>query len=349
MANHAEPALEKTKDKLPRLHKLAHGKKNLLIIIQDNPDPDALAAAAALRLVLRSFSELRTTVAYGGMIARPENRTLADGLELPLHSFREVELSSFDLVALVDTQPQTGNNPLPPDAQADIVIDHHPFNQEAGLASYSDIRSDYGATSTILYEYLRELDIPPDPLTAAALVYGIRTDTQGLTRDATPADVAAYSTLFPVASKRFLSRIEHSPVPRSYFGLLLHSVERATIHGPAVLSVLESVPDQWIIPHVAELLLRLEGIDYAVCIGALRNEIFFSVRSLTEDAASLAKAIAEPDGSAGGHSSMAAGKISASSSAEIPKLLKAAVSRLRKAVGCKSRPRKLVTGKDLRG
>jgi len=55
------------------------------------------------------------------------------------HRFREVNPGHFDLVALIDTQPTTGNNPLPAEILPDIVIDHHAVRKAARRVTFTDI------------------------------------------------------------------------------------------------------------------------------------------------------------------------------------------------------------------
>jgi len=343
-----QPNLERTKDKLRRLEKLVKGAKSAMIVLQDDPDPDGLAAAAALSLVLQSFSGARSEVAFAGRISRPENRTLADALEMPRSHIKDVDLSSADLIALLDTQPGTGNNSLPPEHRADIVVDHHPFRHKGRRAPFSDIRSNYGATSTILYEYLAELNIAPSPVVAAALIYGIRTDTQVLTRDTSPADVAAYLALYPQASMPLLNRIEYSPVPRSYYGLLVRAIGAAQVHGRAVITITDTLPENSVVAQVADLLVRLEGTEYAVCAGVAQGEITFSVRTVNDDAIACAQALAGEQGTAGGHGSIAGGQIPLAAPDQAEQVAKEMIKRLREFVDCKARPERLVYQKDLR-
>ena len=47
-----------------------------LVLTHDNPDPDAIAAAAGLSLLLREAFGRPVTTAYGGIIGRAENREM---------------------------------------------------------------------------------------------------------------------------------------------------------------------------------------------------------------------------------------------------------------------------------
>ena len=71
-----------------------------------------------------------------------------------------------------------------------------------------DIRPDYGATSTILTEYLREAHIKPSLKLATALYYGIKTDTANFERPAVEADMRAFHYLFEFTRRPLVRRLE---------------------------------------------------------------------------------------------------------------------------------------------
>ena len=63
-----------TKEKLKQLRSALKGGSRLLIVLQDRPDPDAMAAAVAMRQLVRSVRNVRSVIACGGAVARAENR-----------------------------------------------------------------------------------------------------------------------------------------------------------------------------------------------------------------------------------------------------------------------------------
>jgi len=105
--------LSQTDKKLKKLESLWAGQESLLIVMQDNPDPDAIAAACALKELANVKADITCQLSYGGTIGRAQNRELVDYLGVNLHPFNEIGNKYFDLIAMVDTQPATGNNPLP--------------------------------------------------------------------------------------------------------------------------------------------------------------------------------------------------------------------------------------------
>lgn len=293
------------------LSDLLKGRSSMLIVMQDYPDPDAIASAAGLRVLANHLSGVQCSLAHGGVVGRAENRALAKYLDLNLRSIDDVDVNRFDLLALVDTQTGTGNNSLPDDIVPDIVIDHHPIGKATRSSPFTDIRSKYGATSTIIYEYLVTASASIDVPLATALLYGIRSDTQDLGRDGTQADIDAFLGLYPSANKRLLSRIQQEPVNDDYFQALSDALGDARVHDNALIAGLGPTGNPDMIGEIADLLLRRENTDWVMCYGFHAGKALFSIRSLATqaDAGSVAKKVAGRNGTAGGHNAYAGGQI----------------------------------------
>ena len=203
-------AAEKTGSKLQKLTELFTGKAYLLVVMQDTPDPDSLAAAVALRRLAKSLANLQCSLAYGGMVGRGENRALVKYLGLNLRPCDEIDYEKYDLVAMVDTQPGTGNNSLPETVTPNIVIDHHPIRRQTRTAAFTDVRSGYGAASTILVEYLIEAGITPDTPLATAL-----SNCSSMSVSWSSPSVTTTRTLSSLAPWSKASREMRSASPRS--------------------------------------------------------------------------------------------------------------------------------------
>ena len=141
-----------TTTKLEALRSLLRGKSEMLLVLQSNPDPDALASAMALRALANGWG-LSCSLACGGTVGRAENRALVRYTKINVRSMDDVNVDRFDVVALVDAQPGQSNSSLPEGRVPDVIIDHHPARPESRRAAFTDIRSRWGATSTILLEY----------------------------------------------------------------------------------------------------------------------------------------------------------------------------------------------------
>jgi nanoRNase/pAp phosphatase (c-di-AMP/oligoRNAs hydrolase) len=301
----------KTSSRVEKLIQLFKGKEYLLIVMQDNPDPDSIASAVGLRRFANITSGVQCSIAHGGTVGRGENRALVNYLGLNLHQLSDIDFKKFDLIAMVDTQPGTGNNSLPEAHPPDIVIDHHPCRQATRSAPLIDIRSGYGATSTILSEYLHQAQMTPETPLATALLYGIRSDTQDLGRDTIQADIEAIEWLYPLANKRMLSQIQRGSVPKEYFQVLAEALKNARIYGNAIVTSLGPINNPDMIGEVADWLLREDKTTWTMCMGLFEGKILISLRTTEEDnkAELVAKRLVARKGTGGGHQTYAGGQI----------------------------------------
>src|SRR3989442_10995942 len=163
----------------------------LVILPHDNPDPDALASAAALKYIVTTLLKKEAHIALGGIVGRAENRAMLTYLNITLVPVGEMAFKRNTAVVLVDTQPGRINNSLPEGIVPTAVIDHHPAYGDYPGGPFLDLRDQYGATSTIVTEYLRGSKLVPEPEIAAARFYGIPPEAQDLGRAAPGADLQA--------------------------------------------------------------------------------------------------------------------------------------------------------------
>lgn len=283
---------------------------SIVILPHDNPDPDALASAATLAYLFRELAKRETMIALGGIVGRAENRAMLTYLNINLVAVSSIEFTSDTIVALVDTQPGRANNSLPEGVTPTIVIDHHPAYSDYGAVSFLDLRTDYGATSTILAEYLQESHAAIDGKIATALFYGITAETQDLGREATAADVAAAQFLYPYTNKRRLAKIENARVPKEYFKAFRDAIEEAKVYDTVVISVLHDVQYPDMVAEVADFLLRLDGVEWAAAMGFYNKWLHVSLRTSNREinAGDLLQKVLGSK-SAGGHDMIAGGRI----------------------------------------
>ncbi len=286
-------------------------ERPLVILPHDNPDPDALASAAALKYLVGKLLKQEAQIVLGGIVGRTENRAMLTYLNIALVPVAEVAFGPGLKVVLVDTQPGRLNNSLPEGVTPTAVLDHHPAYGAYPGVPFLDLRDQYGATSTILTEYLRESKLTPEPKIATALFYGIAAETQDLGREATAADIEASHFLYPYANKRRLSKIENARVPREYFRVFRQAIDRATLYERKVLvSMLGDVQYPDMVAEVADFLLRLEQVEWAAAIGIFGNCLHCSLRT-TDREANAGDVLQRVLGgrSAGGHDMIAGGRI----------------------------------------
>jgi nanoRNase/pAp phosphatase (c-di-AMP/oligoRNAs hydrolase) len=185
----------------------------LAIVTHDNPDPDAIGSAVALA-ELAERAGCAVSVCYYGEIAHQENRAFVNLLEYDLTNLDADDpdaLDAFGAFALVDHSRPGVNDQLPSDLDIDIVIDHHPPRLPVE-GRFVDLRSGVGATSTLLVDYFRRLDIDmPEPI-ATGLLFGIRVDTKDFRREVAADDFEAAAHLVTRADMNALQRIEDPSV-----------------------------------------------------------------------------------------------------------------------------------------
>ncbi len=286
----------------------------VIILIHNNPDPDAIGSAVALRYLLAEKLNIEGQIVYQGLIGRAENKALVRYLVHPLRPLVPLDLTQGMPLALVDTQPGSGNTPaLAAGADIAIVIDHHlgPNDLSETGSGFVDIRPEVGATSTILTEYLQGAGLePPIPL-ATALFYGIKTTTMSLGRNTNPADAMAYNYLQPQIDVKGLAGIEQARVPANYFKSFDVALRAARVYDGILISYMGPVHYPDLPAEMADLLLRLEEAEWAICLGLYGDDLMFSVRLHRglRGAGQLAQVIAGSDGTAGGHGTIAGGQI----------------------------------------
>src|SRR5204862_3858392 len=152
------------RSRVERLRSHFASADRVLILMQDDPDPDAIASALALRVVL-GRTKAAAPIATFGRITRPENRAMTRLLEIDVERLGPAALTEYAAVAMVDVQPSFFEERL---SEVALVIDHHPEERPV-VARVKDVRPSYGATSTILTEYLRAADTKIPQRLATAL------------------------------------------------------------------------------------------------------------------------------------------------------------------------------------
>lgn len=298
--------------KIDRLVKLFANRSRALVLTHDNPDPDSLGSAVGLALLLQRELGLSADVAYGGIIGRAENAAFVRVLKLDVKPIAEVDIDRYDLFALVDTQQTVKNHALPEPHVADIVIDHHPVREDPIFSGFADVGGSFGATSTMITEYLRAANIEPSPELATALYYGIKADTRDLERQTRAHDVDCYLWLFPKIDRALLADIEHPALPVRYFRLYHAAIERARLFTGAVITDLGEVYTPDMVAEVAERLSFIEELTWSLAYGSFRSQLYLSLRCMDRrmNAGRLIReTCAEFGGSAGGHGSMAGARL----------------------------------------
>lgn len=291
-----------TKQKIKDLRAMVADGDRLAIVLQDDPDPDAMSSGIALRALL-GRNKLTTPLFAFKPVTRPENLTMVHLLEIEIQAATTEDLRAFDKIALVDVQPPFFGDKLP---RADIAIDHHP-GYPGGSAPFEDVRTKYGATATIMTEYLVTAEAKISERIATALLYGIRSDTLALSRRVTDVDLQAFTLLTPLANYSLLRQIDRPELPLSFAHVLARAMRRMVVKDNLVVLNLGSVKRDDLIVQMADFCLQFEGVAWVAVAGKLGPNLVISVRNhgiSGQNAGETVKKLFEDIGSAGGHRNM---------------------------------------------
>ena len=283
------------------------------VFTHDNPDPDAIASAVALADVAESVGT-EAEVCYFGDISHQENRALVNVLDLDLHNVEpdEFDVEEYGGVALVDHSRPGVNDQLPEDLVVDLVIDHHPPRAAVG-GRFVDLRSDVGATSTLLTGYYRALGSRIDETVATALLYGIRVDTRDFGREITPADFEAAAYLIETADVEALARIESPSVTGEMLSVLARAIVNREVRGPVLATSAGWTGDRDALAQAADTLLAMDGVSTVLVLGLLEDTETVVASARTRgtgvDIGEALRLAYAQIGSAGGHTDMAGAQI----------------------------------------
>jgi nanoRNase/pAp phosphatase (c-di-AMP/oligoRNAs hydrolase) len=297
----------------------------LSVLTHPNPDPDAMAAAMGVASLAEQV-ETEVTIQFPGKIRHQENRAFRNVLEVELDQIERAEELASRAVILVDhNEPRgvSGSETVRPVA----VVDHHPGDGRG--ESFTDVRTEYGACSSVIAEYFEDLDatpVPPDTheseidstyvvpsRVATGLFFGILTDTNRLTSGIDPADFAASSFLSAGVDEDLLDRIANPQVSAETLEIKATAIREREVDGAFAISDVGDVSNVDAIPQAADELIRLEGVTAAIVYGARNGVLYLSGRS-RDDRVHMGRALESaledlPSASGGGHARMGGGQI----------------------------------------
>ena len=295
------------------------------VLMHPNPDPDAMAAAIGVA-ALAEQAGTPATVQFAGQIRHQENRAFRTVLDLDLQNIDHVSQLAAEAVVLVDhNEPRgfAGARSVLPFA----VIDHHPGDGTGDV--FTDVRTDYGACSTIVAEYFRDVGAKPVPsdmhasevdadyivpsTVATGLLYGILTDTNDLTTGCAPADFSACGYLYAGVNDDLLDRIANPQVSSEVLEIKARAIAGRRVRGPFAVSDVGAVSNVDAIPQAADELIQLEGVTAVVVCGERNGTVYLSGRS-RDDRVHMGRVLEAsiddiPDASAGGHARMGGGQV----------------------------------------
>lgn len=288
-----------------RLFELVSQEDTVAVLI--NADPDAMASALALkRLFWRKVK--KTLIYHVNTIKRADNLALIKLLKIKQQHIRNLDTSEITKWAIVDSQPS--HHELLAKFRFDIIIDHHPF-VPGTTAPFMDIKEEYGATCTMMTEYLRSAKIKPSPRLATALFYGIKTDTDNFVRPSIPSDVNAFRYLYPFANINIVKKIESSEITRRTLASFHTALENLVFLKDKAYIHMGKVNDPDVLVIIADFFLKMVEATWCIVSGVYAQKLLIIFRNagFRLDAGKTAQRLFGEWGSAGGHSSAARAEI----------------------------------------
>ncbi len=287
------------------LRAFADGDGVVPILVHPDPDPDAVSSAFAVRALLDRSPEDMPIITRRA-ITRPENQRMSELVGVQVVEVTKEEVLAFERVIAVDMQP---DDLCVPGGPRLAVIDHHPF-EHCMKAELHDVRPHLGSTATMLTQYFRALDEKRIgvPL-ATALLFGIKTDTDGLMRKVTAEDVEAYAFLQERADLAMLKRFERAAYPVDAARAFGHALATMCVDDDVVVAFAGELTAEasHILADLSDFGVDVENACWSLAAGYVDGELTVSIRHFGGEpgAGALAHALAGEDGNGGGHATMA--------------------------------------------
>ena len=302
---HPFPKSTPVSEKLKKLLEQVEPEDTVGILL--NADPDAMSSAMALqRLFWRRVK--KTWVFRTNVIKRADNLAMIKLLNIKEQHIRKLNPARISKWAIVDSQPR--HQEALSKFRFDIIIDHHPLSP-GSAAAFVDIREDYGATATMMTEYLRAAKIKPSPRLATALFYGIKTDTDNFVRASIPNDIEAFRYLYPFTNIHIVKMIESSEMTRKTLTHFRAALENLVFFKDKAYIHMGKVNDPDILVILADFFLKLVESTWCIVSGVYGQKliVIFRHAGFRLDAGKIAQKLFGPWGPAGGHKSAARAEI----------------------------------------
>ncbi|MCJ7539428.1 MAG: DHH family phosphoesterase [Desulfobacterales bacterium] len=291
-------------EKLRRFYDQFSHDDHVLIVI--NADPDAIASAMAVkRLLWRRVAGV--TMSNINVIKRPDNITMIRLLGVNLVPVKDIVKECFSRFVMVDSQPK--HNELFSPFPIDVIIDHHPETEVK--APFVDIRPKYGATASIMTEYLRAANIKPSTKLATGLFYAIKTDTNNFIRQTLIEDIRAFQFLYRHANLNIVNKIERSELRLDFLKYFKVALENKRIRKGRLFAHFGPVVNPDVCVVLADFFIKISSVDWSIVSGVYDHNLIVVFRNdgFRKDAGKIAKKSFGELGSAGGHKSVARAEI----------------------------------------
>lgn len=283
------------------------GEESVYIQTHNYPDQDALASAYGLKYLLE-VKGIKSTICYKGQVDKLNTLAMMEDLNIAtVYIDDEKQMDETSKIIIVDGQKGNANVE---DFIGDEVacIDHHKL-QETDMYQFFDIRSDVGACSSIIASYFVENNIEMPTSVATALLYGIKMDTNNLSRGVSELDIDMFYMLFKKADRESIRRFDCCSLQMEDLQAYSSAIENLRVFGNIGIVNIGKDCGEAILGTMSDFIMSLDKVMFSVVYSYRAGGIKFSVRNeeIGLDAATVIRECLKGYGSGGGHTTMAAG------------------------------------------
>lgn len=289
---------------------------NIVIQCHDNPDAHAIASGYGLYHYFKIMGK-QTRFIYSGKakIQKKNLVMLIKDLKIPIEYV--TELAAPDLLLLTDCQYGEGNVTRF-DAKQVAMIDHHEICVQEN--EFTEIRSNYGSCSTLVYSMLLEegVRVNANKGLATALYYGLYMDTNSFGEIKHPFDLDLMEDLNVV--ENLFTKLKNSNFSAEEIIIAGAALQNYEYNEKERYAIVQTDPcDPNILGFISDMILQVDCIDSCIAYSDLGYGFKLSVRSCRRDvtANDLAQYVTEGLGNGGGHKKKAGGFIKANKYKEV--------------------------------
>lgn len=279
---------------------------NILIFIKGSPDPDAIASAHAMSILLKHMGKLSSIVSTG-KISLQQNEIFIRLLNIPVHFVKNVpDPDRYDAYIILDHQSAeikgfSGKIPCA------VHIDHHQTLKENIRPVFQLIDENAGSTSSLVALLAKDLvsgiDRAEIRSMCTALLYGIQTDTDKY-EHASRIDYEALDFISGYSDEKIIQKISSQPLSEETLRLLGKAIQNSITYKDWLITgveyVDESIRDS--IAICADFLLKREKANTVIVFALvasknrLRLDASFRTSRETTDLNAIVKRITPSGG-----------------------------------------------------
>lgn len=292
-----------------KLHELTNLLKGHRVFIQTHnfPDPDAIASAFGLQVLLEQF-QINATICHHGKIERAATLNMVSEFGIKMVCDNDIDyMMEEDYIITVDCQKGNANI-LDLIGDEVAVFDHHPVFTNSESYKFKDIRL-VGSCASIIADYFRQYNLDMPEEVATALLYGLKCDTRDFTRGVTQLDVEIYSYLFPKSNNAIVRRLQSGQIEYEELAAFVDSMSNIDVLDDIAFANLDFSCTEAFMATVSDFILSIDAVSFAVVYSRREGGFKFSVRSELDElpAGIIVSNALAGIGSGGGHALMAGG------------------------------------------